>query len=77
MTYAVIVCSGCKAAKIVDTSKKTTTCFRCGKQIQLEQRAFLYVSEDLDKARTALGLINAEQDGKQEEFKTFFRASQG
>ncbi len=75
MTYAVIVCSGCKAAKIVDTSKKTTSCFRCGKHMQIEHRAFLYVSETLEHAQNALGLFQAEQDGNKEAFKTFLKTT--
>ena len=73
MTYAVIICSKCKAAKIIDPSKRTTTCFRCGKKIQIDKMNFLYATEDLQKAQTALGIINAEQEGRKEEFKTFLK----
>jgi hypothetical protein len=75
MSYAVIVCSGCKAGKIVDTSKRTTTCFRCGKHIQLHSREFLYVSETLAQAQDALGIVLARHDGKLEEFKTFMKTT--
>jgi len=73
MAYAVIVCSKCKTAKIVDPSKRTTMCFRCGKKIQLDKKNLLYLTEDLSKAQNALGIINAEQEGHQEEFKTFLK----
>jgi len=73
MTYAVIVCSNCNATKIIDPSKRTTTCFRCGKKILLEKKHLLYTTEDLQKAQTALGIINAEQQGHKEEFKTFLK----
>jgi transposase-like protein len=73
MTYAVIVCPRCNTAKIVDTSKRTTTCFTCKKHITLEKQTFLYETNTLEKAQQALGLVNAEKDGKKEEFKVFLR----
>jgi len=71
MTYAVIVCSRCNTAKIIETSKKTTTCFTCNKHLQIDKLTFFYTSNDLVKAQQALGLVNAEKDGRGEEFKTF------
>lgn len=66
--YAVIACPKCKTKKIVDTSSKTTSCIKCHKKLELKHVRFLYESDSQEKARIAIGIINAKEDGKEHEF---------
>ena len=69
MKFGIVVCPRCKKAKVVDLSCKTTKCHRCGKVLRLEHLRILHKSNSDQKIRQALGLVNAEMDGRFEEFK--------
>jgi len=69
MEFGVIVCSGCKKAKGVNLSSKTTKCIRCGKTLNLEKLKILYKTTSRQKLQNALGVINADMAGRLEDFK--------
>ena len=69
MKYGIIVCPNCKHAKCVILSFKTTRCNRCNKVLKLEKMRILHKTDSEQKIRQSLGLVNAELDGKYEEFK--------
>ena len=69
MRFGVIVCPGCKKAKGVNLSSKTTKCIRCGKTLNLEKLKILYETTSRQKLQNALGIINADMDGRLEDFK--------
>ena len=73
MKFGIVVCPRCKKAKVVDLSCKTTKCHRCGKVLSLEHLRILHKSNSDQKIRRALGLVNAEMDGRFEEFKELMR----
>jgi len=69
MRFGVVVCPHCKKVKGVDLSCKTTKCPRCGKVLMLENLKIFYKTNSRGKLRQAIGLVNAELDGKFKEFK--------
>jgi len=73
MKFGIVVCPRCKKAKVVDLSCKTTKCHRCGKVLSLEHLRILHKSNSDQKIRRALGLVNAEMDGRFEEFKELMK----
>ena len=74
MRLGVIVCPQCKYTKGVNLSSKTTRCGRCGKTIILGKCKIFYETESQEKLRLAIGLVNAELDGKPNEFKKLLPA---
>ena len=75
--YAVIVCTKCKQPKITETKQKTTKCIRCGKTLDLTKTTFVFETNNIDEARQVIGQINADQDDKLDEFKTFLTYNAG
>ena len=73
MKLGVIVCPQCKLAKGVDLSCKSTKCPRCGKMLRLDQLKIMYKTNSQEKLRQAIGLINADAEGKLEDFKKLYR----
>ena len=69
MRLGVIVCPQCKQVKGVNLSSKTTKCAGCGKTLTLEKLKIYYETESQEKLRQAIGLLNAELDGKSDAFK--------
>jgi hypothetical protein len=69
MRLGVIVCSQCKQVKGVNLSSKTTKCTGCGKTLTLEKLKIFYETDSQEKLRQAIGLLNAELDGKNVAFK--------
>lgn len=69
MKFGVIVCPKCKQVKGVDLANKTTKCPRCGKVSRLSKLKILYETDSRAKLQQAIGLKNAELDGKYNEFK--------
>jgi hypothetical protein len=69
MKFGIIVCPKCKMAKGTDLSNKTTRCIRCGKVLTIEKLKILYKTNSEQKIREAIGLVNAELNGKLKEFK--------
>ncbi|UCF11875.1 MAG: hypothetical protein JSW06_07450 [Thermoplasmatales archaeon] len=69
MKFGVIVCPNCKKVKGVDLSCKTTKCSRCGKALLLENLKIFYKTDSVGKLQQAIGLVNAELDGRLKEFK--------
>jgi transposase-like protein len=69
MRLGVIVCPQCKQVKGVDLTSKTTKCAGCGKTLTLEKLKIYYETESQEKLRQAIGLLNAELDGKSVAFK--------
>ena len=72
MRYGVIVCPKCKRAKGVDLSNKTTRCPGCGKVLNLKNLDIKYKTDSEGDLRRVIGLVNAENDGKAEEFKKLY-----
>ena len=75
MKFGIIVCPKCKKAKAVDLSCKTTRCHRCNRVLILKKLKILYKTDSEEKLRQALGLINAEINGKLEDFKELMKTS--
>lgn len=75
MRFGIVVCPKCKKAKAVELSCKTTKCLRCGRILKLDKLKIMYETDSEQKLRQALGLINAEMDGKLEEFKELIEKS--
>ena len=73
MKFGVIVCPKCKKTKGVDLSFKTTRCPRCGKILVLEKLKIHHKTNSEEKLRGAIGLVNANMDGKLEEFKKLIK----
>ena len=69
MKFGVIVCPTCKQVKGVDLSCKTTKCLRCGKVLTIDKLKIFYKTNSQKEIQQAIGLLNAEFDGKLEEFK--------
>ena len=69
MKFGVIVCPKCKQVKGVDLASKTTKCPRCGKVLRLDKLKIYYETDSREKLQQAIGLKNAELDGKYNEFK--------
>ena len=69
MRLGVIVCPQCKQVKGVNLSFKTTKCAGCGKTLTLEKLKIYYETDSQEKLRQAIGLLNAELDGKSVAFK--------
>ncbi|UCD13733.1 MAG: hypothetical protein JSW60_09285 [Thermoplasmatales archaeon] len=69
MKFGVVICPHCKKVKGVDLFRKTTKCPRCGKVLRLENLKIFYKTDSRGKLQQAIGLVNAELDGKLKEFK--------
>ena len=69
MRLGVIVCPQCKQVKGVNLTSKTTKCAGCGKTLVLEKLKIFYETDSQEKLRRAIGLLNAELDGKSVTFK--------
>jgi len=69
MMLGVIVCPQCKQVKGVNLCSKTTKCAGCGKTLTLQKMKIYYETESQEKLRQAIGLLNAELDGKSVAFK--------
>lgn len=72
MRYGVIVCPKCRRAKGVDLSCKTTRCPGCGRVLTLKNLSVKYKTNSEDDLRRVIGLVNAENDGKAEEFRNLY-----
>ncbi len=68
MKYGIIICPKCTKAKICELHFKTTRCFRCNKVIKLKEIRILYKDNSKENLQHILGLVNAEMDGKLDEF---------
>ena len=75
MKFGVVVCPHCKKVKGVDLSRKTTKCPRCSKVLRLETLKIFYKTDSLEKLQQAIGLVNAELDGKLKEFKEILQSN--
>lgn len=75
MKFGVVVCPHCKKVKGVDLSCKTTKCPRCGKVLRLENLKIFYKTDSMEKLQQAIGLVNAELDGKLKEFKEILQSN--
>ncbi|MBE3135909.1 MAG: hypothetical protein IMZ43_00695 [Thermoplasmata archaeon] len=64
-----IVCPQCKQVKGVNLTSKTTKCAGCGKTLTVQKVKTYYETESQEKLRQAIGLLNAELDGKSVAFK--------
>jgi transcription elongation factor Elf1 len=74
MRLGVIVCPHCNYVKGIDLSVKTTKCGRCGKTLELRKLKIFYETDSQEKLRQAIGMINAEVEGKANEFKKILQA---
>jgi Domain of unknown function (DUF5817) len=74
MRLGVIVCPQCKHVKGVNLSSKTTKCGGCGKILTLKSLKIFYETDSQEKLRQAIGIVNAELDGKRNEFQKTFQA---
>jgi len=48
---------------------KTTKCPRCGKVLRLENLKIFYKTDSQEELQQAIGLMNADLDGRLDEFK--------
>jgi len=72
MRFGVIVCPECRKARGIDLSVKTVRCIYCGKRLQINHIKIFYKTNSIDELRRVIGLINADADGRVEEFKKLF-----
>ena len=68
MRYAVVICPSCKKAKIVETDKKTMMCAHCNKKHVIKDLKIQFETNSQQEARNIIGILHAQQDGKQDEF---------
>jgi len=68
MKYAVVVCPKCKKPKAVLLSNKTSKCTRCNKILKIDKIKIFYKSNSEEEIRQAIGILNAELDGKKVDF---------
>lgn len=69
MRYGIVVCPNCRKAKGFEMKSKTTKCPICGKTLKIENLKMFYRTDSQEKMRKAIGLINANIDGKYKDFK--------
>ena len=69
MKYGIIVCPRCKKTKGVDLLRKSTKCIGCGKVLQLDKTKILYKTNSRHELQNAIGVVNADMDGKLKDFK--------
>ena len=69
MRLGVIVCPKCKKVKGVDLTCKTTKCPRCGKVLAIDKLKIFYKTDSQEKLQVAIGLVNANLDGRLDEFE--------
>ena len=69
MRFGIIVCPKCKKSKAVDLSNKTTKCVRCNKNLKLKEMKILFETDSQRELRKVIGLVNAEIDGRIDDFK--------
>ena len=72
MKYGVIVCPKCKKVKGVELRYKSTNCIKCNKSIKLDKVRILFETNSKVELIHAIGLINADFDGKVEDFRKIF-----
>jgi len=72
MKYGIIVCTKCKQVKGVELRYKSTRCIKCNKTIKLDKVRILFETNSKGELSHAIGLINADFDGKVEDFKKIF-----
>jgi hypothetical protein len=76
MRLGVIVCPKCKQVKGVNLSFKTTTCVRCGKKLPLRSLKIFYQTDSQEQLTQAIGRINANVNGKSNEFEKLIQTKQ-
>lgn len=74
MKYGVIVCPKCRKAKGFELKNKTTRCTYCNKTIVIDNLKIFYKTDSQEKLTNAIGLVNANIDGKYEDFKTLLKS---
>jgi hypothetical protein len=72
MKYGVVVCPKCRQVKGVELRHKSTKCIRCNKKIDIDKVKIMFETNNEEKLRNAIGLLNAELEGKTEDFKKIF-----
>ena len=75
MKFGIIVCPNCKKVKGVDLSCETTKCPQCSKVLRLKNLKIFYKTNSMEKLQQAIGLVNAELDGKLKEFKEILQSN--
>ena len=73
MKFGIVVCPRCKNVKGVNLSFKTTRCIGCGKILLLKKIRIMYQTNSEHELKQAIGLINAEKDGKLKEYKNLIK----
>jgi hypothetical protein len=73
MKFGVVLCPNCKKAKGIELSLKTTKCHRCGKVLRLENLKIFYKTDSQEELQQTIGLINADLDGRLDEFKKMIK----
>jgi hypothetical protein len=72
MKYGIVVCPKCKHVKGVELKHKSTKCIRCNKNIVLDKVKIVFETNSEEKLRNAIGVLNAELEGKSKDFKKIF-----
>jgi hypothetical protein len=73
MKFGVIVCPSCKKAKGVNLLNKTTKCVGCGKSLKIHGLKIFYKTDSTKELQQAIGLVNAELNGRVQEFKKILK----
>lgn len=66
--YGIVKCPRCGNKFIVEDYPETTKCGRCRKAIKYKKVVKKYKTEDIEEARKALGILNAAEADRKEEF---------
>lgn len=59
MKFGAIVCPGCKRARGILLTSKTTTCTHCGKKFKTKGLKIYYKTDSAKELAVAVGEINA------------------
>lgn len=59
MSYALVGCPSCKAIKGVEAGRRTTTCNRCGRKLEIARLRVLGRAETVEELQARLAALNA------------------
>lgn len=70
--FSVVVCPRCRKSRVVEPTKKTTTCGSCGKDLDLRNLQRHDGGSTLADAQQKAGQLNARLQGREHEFAAAF-----
>ena len=70
--FAVVACSRCKRALVVEEGRKQAACAHCSRTLDLPNLRAFHRTEDPEDARLMVGAVNAKLAGRDREFQAAF-----